>query len=268
LLHGCTASSENASNNIKFVRAEVCYYFTPSGRRIPDRKQPITDPATVQRLVSFFPGVGEGRESDTAGGWEASVRIRLLADDGKTVTISSDFDDWSEGKGDWKVHGDLGALIADLFPPAPPLTSDEQQKKAIAAMKAHPESFSMQLTLFKARNEVDAARSVTLSGNSTLRGYHTLTPAQVAEVVDLLARHKVLARGKEMRGQQNWIADTPIYSLMVSADDSPHLHYEMWDWELVRLMQDLHGVIGNDAAARLMRLIDCLKADLRDERIK
>jgi len=57
----------------------------------------------LKRLQSFFPGLSEGRESPEANPWDNSLTIRFRKADGGIVTVSSDFDFWTEGDGDWAV---------------------------------------------------------------------------------------------------------------------------------------------------------------------
>lgn len=94
----------------EFVKAELKVFFTDQGKRVI-----ITDSHTVERLLSFFPGVGQGKASPDAGGWESEVEVVLTRLDGRAVVVRSDFESWSEGHGDWPVNGHLKSYVQDLL---------------------------------------------------------------------------------------------------------------------------------------------------------
>ena len=91
----------------EFARAEL---KSGQGRQVI-----ITDTNTIERVLSFFPGVGQGKASPDAGGWESEVEVVLTRLDGRSVVIRSDFESWSEGPGDWPVKGNLKSYVEHLL---------------------------------------------------------------------------------------------------------------------------------------------------------
>lgn len=115
---GCSSSTEeNRVRNSddfgkkqparQFVKVKITrYYKTPEGAPQQDSRE-ITDPKEVNRLASFFPGLGEKRESDYGSGWLKSADIWFYRDAENSVRISvaPALDTWAEGNGEWPVHG-------------------------------------------------------------------------------------------------------------------------------------------------------------------
>ena len=89
----------------------------------PRQMKQITDPNEIQRLISFFPGLGS-RTSHRVAGWVAGVVVSLVSAEGTVVevTVSYEVDTWSwgQGRGDLPVEGDLAGFLKDLFPAAVP----------------------------------------------------------------------------------------------------------------------------------------------------
>ena len=75
----------------------------------------ISDPVDLERLLSFLPGVGEGKSSHWAGGWKTELIIVLTRKNGETVVVKSDLDVWSEGRGDWRFKPEFKTFVEDIF---------------------------------------------------------------------------------------------------------------------------------------------------------
>ena len=77
----------------------------------------VTDPAEVARLASFFPRVGQGYRSGSAGGWIAGYAIKLDRAGGSgtvNVTVNPEATTWSEGQGDWDAKPGLKEFLDQL----------------------------------------------------------------------------------------------------------------------------------------------------------
>lgn len=112
------AMKEQTSN---FTKAVVSLRVDEQNQPI-DKTKEITDETEVLHLASFFPGLGEGKRSRVAALWEPTVEIHFTGADGKGVTVMSNFESWSEGKGDWPVKPGLKQYIRKLlaeFPETP-----------------------------------------------------------------------------------------------------------------------------------------------------
>jgi hypothetical protein len=81
------------------------------------QQKTITDPVELQRLIAFFPELGQGEHSHQAGSWIASVTIELKHSDGTWSRIKADtgWEYWSEGYGDWPLSPAFHQYIQTLF---------------------------------------------------------------------------------------------------------------------------------------------------------
>jgi hypothetical protein len=121
-LPGCNAPGKGSSDFTKAVVERAVYkdggpVFDPSGMAKMERRT-ITDRDTVAKLASFFPRVGQGKESGIAGGWTAGYWVKFdRADGGGTVnvTVNHKATTWSEGKGDWDAQPGLQEFLDKLF---------------------------------------------------------------------------------------------------------------------------------------------------------
>jgi RNA polymerase sigma factor (sigma-70 family) len=109
---------EKIAASPEFDRAEVTVDLLkqdPPGKRA----KTLTDRAEIAKLVTFFPGVGTGREAPIAGGYVPVARVKLERKGGPTITvqIAPAYEFWSEGKGDWKAKPGLKAHLDQLFEP-------------------------------------------------------------------------------------------------------------------------------------------------------
>jgi hypothetical protein len=95
----------------------------PGGRKLAANKTvTVTDPKEVQKLVTFFPNLGQGRNAWLAGSWEASTFVKFTGSDGRLITVATswDYSDWSEsdGHGDWPLDPEFSNYIgAKLWKP-------------------------------------------------------------------------------------------------------------------------------------------------------
>jgi hypothetical protein len=120
-LVGCHAPGTGAAD---FTRATVERQvvqdgkpvFDPSGMVRMERKT-ISTREEVAKLVSFFPGMGQGKESGIAGGWRPGYWVKLTRSDGGSVnvTVNDDASVWSEGHGDWKAQPGLKGYLDRLL---------------------------------------------------------------------------------------------------------------------------------------------------------
>ena len=79
----------------------------------PDTKIPL-DAAAANRLATFFPQLGTRRRSGIAGAWLPTVEVAFKAADGAVTHVTSNFEVWSEGHGDWAAQPGLEAHVAEL----------------------------------------------------------------------------------------------------------------------------------------------------------
>ncbi len=98
-----------------FTTAEVKYIRTSAGK-VLNKTIKVEKAEAIEKLVKFFPTVGEKRKSDIAAAWKANVIVTLTDKNGKEHVVSSNFDDWSEGSGDWPIIGKgFEEHIVELF---------------------------------------------------------------------------------------------------------------------------------------------------------
>jgi hypothetical protein len=69
----------------------------------------------LEQLVSFFPGLGQGNRSEVAAPWKIAVTIRFMRPDGTEHIVTSSYDYWNEGAGDWPVDHSYSSYIESLF---------------------------------------------------------------------------------------------------------------------------------------------------------
>lgn len=76
-----------------------------------------TDRETAGKLASFFPGMGQGKNSDIAAGWKAAYRLTFVPAKGDPIkiTVDSKGELWSEGRGDWRAKPGLKDFLDGLF---------------------------------------------------------------------------------------------------------------------------------------------------------
>jgi len=86
----------------------------PDGKHVQVQRE-VTDGAELQKLVMFFPHLGEGRESWTHGGWKSFGEIKFTCADGKLIHVMTDYEHWTEGPGDWPVAPEFSAYIKELL---------------------------------------------------------------------------------------------------------------------------------------------------------
>ena len=101
----------------EFVGASVDVIDLYPGRMRPAHVE-VTDASEVNRLASFFPGLGEDRKSGKAGNWMAQVRIEFLTKGGKSliVLVDPDFECWNEGgHGDWNLSSEFKPYLLKLL---------------------------------------------------------------------------------------------------------------------------------------------------------
>jgi hypothetical protein len=128
LLLGCQSFTKDTS---PLVKAVVERPVVREGRPVFDEggmvrmeRKTITAREELDRLASFFPGVGEGKHSGIAGGWKAGYWVKFERADGKSVqlTVNHQGTTWSEGQGDWdappglKEHLDRLLVDGDKTP--------------------------------------------------------------------------------------------------------------------------------------------------------
>ncbi len=120
---GCARPTSSARG---FTKAVVERPVAEEGRPVFDEaglvrmeRRTVTDPGQVAALAAYFPGVGEGRVSPSAGGWKAGYWVKFERADGSSVTVTVDGDgrSWSEGRGDWhaapRLKERLDAILAE-----------------------------------------------------------------------------------------------------------------------------------------------------------
>ena len=107
-----------------FVRAVVERPVTRDGRPVFDEgglvrmeRRTVTDREAIATLASFFPGIGQGKESPAAGAWRAGYWVKFERADGRSVTVTVDGDarEWSEGHGDWRAGPGLKEYLDGLL---------------------------------------------------------------------------------------------------------------------------------------------------------
>ena len=101
-----------------FVKAKITIPYFPLEGIPPRTEKTITDLEEVNRLASFFTGLGEGRASYVAGGWEIHGKIDFFCSNREVVTVTfDDFGYWSEsgGNGDWPLPDDFKPYFLKLM---------------------------------------------------------------------------------------------------------------------------------------------------------
>ena len=101
-----TVSSAAAA---KYVRAAIKIYLSPEPLRSKGIRSGatalITDLDEVNRLAAYFPDAGQGKKSNSAGGWMLFAEIEFETFDGKKVEVGVDpaMAEWAEKHGDWPI---------------------------------------------------------------------------------------------------------------------------------------------------------------------
>lgn len=81
----------------------------------PIRSTKITlDAASANHLAGFFPQLASGKKSRIAGAWMPTVEVQFQAADGAVTHVASNFDVWSEGRGDWAAQPGLEAYVLSI----------------------------------------------------------------------------------------------------------------------------------------------------------
>jgi hypothetical protein len=119
LLHACAgalAGCSDQSEETKFVEAVIETYYDAQ-RQSKEIKRTIQNPEEVRKLASFFPRMGEGKESDEAAAEEAFGTITFTRKSGEPirVSVSHSLDAWSEGQGDWPLSKDFEPYFLRLL---------------------------------------------------------------------------------------------------------------------------------------------------------
>jgi hypothetical protein len=121
VMSGCPAPRMSSAVFTRAVVERPVYedgrpVFDASGMAKLERKT-FSDPDTVRELASFFPGVGQGKESRIAGGWKAGYWVKFDRADGSTVnvTVNPKATTWSETRGDWDAEPGLKEFLDRLF---------------------------------------------------------------------------------------------------------------------------------------------------------
>jgi hypothetical protein len=113
--NGAAMADDKPKEEIQFTKAEVRLILGPAG--VVENKTVTLEKADrIAKLIKFFPHVGEGKKSDSAGAWKANVIIILTDKGGNTAKVTTNYSDWSEGFGDWPVkEKGLEEFVAGLF---------------------------------------------------------------------------------------------------------------------------------------------------------
>ena len=117
-LAGC---ADQASREVRrrhtfdFVKADISMSRIPEDNKVVRRA--TVSGEELDQLVAFFPGVGTGRRTSWAGGWVPSAEVILYRGDGSTarVTISPEFDFWSEEHGSWPLSPEFSPYLMKLL---------------------------------------------------------------------------------------------------------------------------------------------------------
>lgn len=98
------------------MSAEVHWEMDAHSNRI-DRTLLISDRDQLRQLLAFFPGVGEGKQSNRFGMWKRGALIRFTREDGSTLAVSVNpkLTRWTEGGGDWPAEPGLGEFLQRCF---------------------------------------------------------------------------------------------------------------------------------------------------------
>lgn len=107
IITGCGRSME-------YTQAVVDVTLSPKGTLVNVQKT-ITDPQEIRELLNFFPHPGEGRESSRTGTWASCASVRFTSCDGKVVTAQTNYNWWTEGKGDWEMDKRFSQYITLLL---------------------------------------------------------------------------------------------------------------------------------------------------------
>jgi hypothetical protein len=112
---GAAMADDKPKEEIQFTKAEVRLILGPAGA-VENKTVTLEKADRIAILMKFFPHVGEGKKSDTAGAWKAKVIIILTDKGGNNAKVTTNYSEWSEGFGDWPVkEKGLEEFIAGLF---------------------------------------------------------------------------------------------------------------------------------------------------------
>ncbi len=113
--NGAAMADDKPKEEIQFTKAEVQLVLGPGGA-VENKTVTLDKADRIAKLMKFFPHVGEGKKSDTAGAWKANVIIILTDKGGNTAKVTTNYSEWSEGFGDWPLkEKGLEEFIAELF---------------------------------------------------------------------------------------------------------------------------------------------------------
>ncbi|GAF87293.1 unnamed protein product [marine sediment metagenome] len=114
LLAGLGCSKQPAPN---FVAARIGVFGPTDTLFDASTTKTITNPQDVKRLASFFPHLGEGKSSSNAAPSVPYARIDFFESNGQcaTVIFESQFEAWSEGRGDWRLSAEFRPYFLELM---------------------------------------------------------------------------------------------------------------------------------------------------------
>jgi hypothetical protein len=98
----------------RFVSATISRRFDASGQATND-KLVINDPNELVALESYFSQAGTGERGPQSGGWSPAITIQFRPKLGRVIRVTSNYEVWSEGMGDWPVRTSLRNYIEQLF---------------------------------------------------------------------------------------------------------------------------------------------------------
>ncbi len=125
-----------AKDGPRFDKIEV-ERLSPRGGR--DKAIVVTDRETLAQIAGFFPGVGQGKKSDIAGGWRPGYRLKFVPAEGAPILVSVDPDGkvWSEGhgNGDWQAKTGLKKYLDDLLARNADREADAGWSEAVSGLR-------------------------------------------------------------------------------------------------------------------------------------
>lgn len=186
----------------------------------------VDDPEAVAKLAAFFMGMGEGKESDVAAGWEEFAKITFVRPNGDEVPVSVSFylEEWSEGEGDWPLSRKFEPYFLDLL------------RKAESAKEAAAQSTFQKVTI-KSFYTLDD----TVAKRKPLEGQRITVLDDARQIARLASFFPDAGTGKESNTASLWYPfaemefvrdDGEPVKVQVSADFSTWDEGDPGDWDL------------------------------------
>jgi hypothetical protein len=113
--------NEEIAQPSPFTSAELRLFMNGDGTTIAngptrvERVIVVRDSTTLSRLASYFPEMGRGKKAGPPHGWRGRCTITFKINNESRITVTTNFDWWTEGHGDWTVSNELLPFVQGIL---------------------------------------------------------------------------------------------------------------------------------------------------------